>query len=208
MNPERSRVLVAVRVPCEPAEAWKRFTAEIGEWWRPNPLFAFSPGRSGTLAFEPGVGGRLTETYPDGSLFVIGVITLWEPPRRLEVSWRQASFGPEQSTELHVAFEHAGPGETRISVEHYGWDSLPADHAARHGFPLPDFQLRFAEWWRALLSEAFAPASSHGTRRGSGSGHDGRPRGRGAARVGPSDGSHLDGVQMTCRLSLKGGHNR
>jgi len=164
VSSERSRVLVAVRVPCEPAEAWERFTAEIGQWWRPNPLFAFSPGRSGTLAFEPGEGGRLTETYPDGTLFVIGVISVWEPPRRLVVSWRQASFLPEQSTELHVGFEPAGPGETRVSVEHYGWDSLPAEHASRHGFPLPTFQLRYAEWWRTLVSDAFPPRSSNTTR--------------------------------------------
>ena len=165
VSPERSRVLVAVRVPCEPAEAWERFTAEIGQWWRPNPLFAFSQGRSGTLAFEPGEGGRLTETYSDGSLFVIGVINVWDPPRRLVVSWRQASFPAEQLTELHVGFEPTGPGETRVSVEHYGWDSLPSEHASRHGFPLPTFQLRFAEWWRTLLYDAFPPSSRNTTRK-------------------------------------------
>jgi uncharacterized protein YndB with AHSA1/START domain len=105
---------VAIRVPCEPTEAWERFTAEIGQWWRPNPLFAFSQRRSGALAFEPGVGGRLTETYADGSSFVIGVVSVWDPPRRLVVSWRQASFPPEASTELHVHFERAGPAETRV----------------------------------------------------------------------------------------------
>ena len=114
-------------------------------------------GRRGVLALEPGVGGRLTETDADGSVFVIGVIGVREPPRRLVVSWCQASFPPEQSTELHVGFEPAGPGETRVSIEHYGWDALPAEHAARHGFPLPAFQLRFAEWWRALLADAFPP---------------------------------------------------
>jgi hypothetical protein len=88
LSPERSPVLVAVRVPCQPTEAWERFTVETGQWWRPNPLFAFSPGRSGTLAFEPGVAGRLTETYPDGAVFLIGIISVWEPPRHLVVSWR------------------------------------------------------------------------------------------------------------------------
>ncbi len=123
-------------------------------------------GRRGVLAFEPAVGGRLTETYADGSVFVIGVIGVWEPPRRLVVSWCQASFSPEQSTELHVGFEPAGPGETRVSIEHYGWDALPAEHAARHGFPLPAFQLRFAEWWRALLANALLPSPNHATAKG------------------------------------------
>ncbi len=157
MDAEQSRVLVAVRVPCEPAEAFERFTAEIGQWWQPNLLFQFTAGRSGTLAFEPCEGGRLIETYDDGTEFVIGVISLWSPPRRLVLSWRQASFPPERSTELHVSFELSEPGQTRVTIEHYGWDTLPADHPARHNFPLAAFQLRFAEWWRDLLREAFPP---------------------------------------------------
>ncbi|MHB1511163.1 MAG: SRPBCC domain-containing protein [Acidimicrobiales bacterium] len=157
MNPERSRILVALRVPCEPAEAFERFTTEIGQWWHPNPLFQFSQGRSGTLAFECGEGGRLVETYDDGTVFVIGVISLWAPPRRLVLSWRHASFPAERSTELHVSFEPTVPGETRVAVEHYGWDTVPVDNAARHGFPLAVFQLRFAEWWRNLLRYAFPP---------------------------------------------------
>ncbi|MDA8060947.1 MAG: SRPBCC domain-containing protein [Actinomycetota bacterium] len=152
MRPEASRVLVARRVACEPAEAFERFTAEIGRWWRPNPLFAFSPGRTGTVALEPGIGGRLTETYPDGSHFVIGVVRLWQPPERLVVSWRLEGFPPGVETELSVSFERVAVGETRVCVEHFGWDALPPEHAARHGFPLPIFELRFAEWWQSMLA--------------------------------------------------------
>ncbi len=142
---------------CEPAEAFARFTAEIGQWWQPNPLFEFSDGRKGTLAFETNEGGRLIETYDDGTCFVIGVISTWAPPRRLVLSWRQASFSAELSTELHVTFEPIGLGQTRVIVEHYGWDTIPADHAARHNFPLATFQVRFAEWWQKLLRAAFPP---------------------------------------------------
>lgn len=159
MRAEGSRVLVALRVRCGPAEAFDRFTLEIGRWWQPNALFAFSPGRSGRLAFEPGAGGRLTETYDDGSVFVIGEIEHWDPPRALVISWRQASFPPERATELHVRFEPVGDAETRVTVEHFGWDRLPPEHAARHGFPLDAFRLRFAEWWRSLLERAFPDGS-------------------------------------------------
>ena len=112
----------------------------------------FSAGRFGTLAFEPGPSGRLVETYDDGSSFVIGEVQTWDPPHYLAVGWRHASFAPDQSTELHVRFESVG-AQTRVTVEHLGWDSIPQRHAARHGFPLAIFQLRFAEWWQVLLRE-------------------------------------------------------
>ena len=155
MSPEGSRVLVALRVPCDPCEAFERFTGEIGQWWRPNGLFQFTEGRNGTLGFEPGLGGRLVETYADGTTFVIGTITTWQPPDRLVLTWRQANFPTGATTELHVTFEATETAQTRVTVEHYGWDTIPADHAARHQFPLATFQLRYAQWWQALLHEAF-----------------------------------------------------
>jgi uncharacterized protein YndB with AHSA1/START domain len=152
-DPSGSRVLVAVRVPSSPERAFRAFTDEIGQWWKPNALFPFPGGDAGALAFEGGLEGRLVERSPDGGTFVVGRIRVWEPPVRLVVSWREATFEPGQDTELRVRFDDLGGGETRVTVEHFGWDALPADHAARHGFPLVEFQLRFAEWWRALLEE-------------------------------------------------------
>ncbi len=154
---EGSRVLVALRVPVSAQRAFTAFTAEIGQWWQPNGLFQFTRSRTGTLAFEPGPDGRLVEHYPDGSAFVIGRIRTWDPPRRLVLSWRPASFTAGQETELHVRFDEVdddptgGGITTRVTVEHLGWDRIPPEHAARHGIPLATFQLRFAEWWRNLL---------------------------------------------------------
>lgn len=147
---QRSRVLLAMRVNATPERAFTAFTEEIGQWWKPNGLFEFTRGRSGVLSFEPGANGRLIETYADGSVFVIGQVSLWDPPRGLVVTWRQAGFAPDQSTELQVRFEQAGK-QTRVTVEHFGWDTIPERHTARHGFPLATFQRRFAEWWQVLL---------------------------------------------------------
>lgn len=159
-----SRVLVAVRVAAAPARAFDAFTTEIARWWRPNSLFQFTLGRTdGTLVFEPGPHGRLLERYPDGGSFVIGQVRVWEPPRRLVLSWRQAGFAADHETELHVRFESVGdvPGTdgeaaehaaTRVVVEHFGWDRVPRDHVGRHGFPLEAIQRRYAEWWQLLLA--------------------------------------------------------
>jgi hypothetical protein len=53
---------VALRVPAAPDRAFGAFTEQIGKWWQPNGLFQFTPGRTGTLALDPGPDGRLVET--------------------------------------------------------------------------------------------------------------------------------------------------
>jgi uncharacterized protein YndB with AHSA1/START domain len=156
----RSRVLVALRIAAPAQRVFDSFTVEIGSWWRPHPMFEFSEGRSGRMVFEPGLGGRLTETYDNGDVFEIGRIREWDPPKRLVFGWRQANFDADQETEVHVSFEPVGP-ETRVTVEHFGWDGIPQGHAARHGFPLLPFQQRSADWWRALLEALRAQATEN-----------------------------------------------
>ena len=146
-----SRVIVALRVAASPHRAFEVFTRDISLWWRPNGLFRFTPKSPGVLSFEPGDGGRLIETLPGGKVFEIGRITAWAPPDRLAFGWRQATFAPEQMTHVEVRFEAVG-AETRVTVEHTGWDSVPAPHAARHGFADADFLHRHATWWRDLLA--------------------------------------------------------
>jgi uncharacterized protein YndB with AHSA1/START domain len=145
-----SKVYVALRVPADPMRAFAVFTEEIGLWWRPSGLFQITPRGDGVLSFEPGSGGRLITTLPDGKVFEIGRVQVWEPGARLVFSWRQASFAPEQTTEVEVRFEAVGE-ETRVSVEHRAWDSIPQGHVARHGFPLEATMARAADWWRASL---------------------------------------------------------
>lgn len=145
-----SAVIVSLRVKATPLEAFEVFTREIGLWWRPNGLFQLTPRGDGVLRFEPGETGRLVTDLPNGKLFEIGRITAWAPGERFAFTWRQSTFAPEQTTHVEVRFEPVGD-ETRVTVEHRGWDSIPQEHAARHGFPLGVFQLRQGEHWRTLL---------------------------------------------------------
>ena len=147
----KAAVIVSLRVAASPLRAFEIFTGEIGEWWVPNGLFMLTPRGDGRLRFEPGEGGRLITTLPDGEEHEVGRITAWQPGERLALSWRQASFAPGQATEVEICFEPVGD-ETRVTVEHRGWDAIPQAHAARHGFPLLPFQQRQAEHWRALLA--------------------------------------------------------
>lgn len=143
--------LVSLRVQASPERAFEAFTAEIGQWWRESPLFQLTPRGDGTLRFEPGLGGRLVTELANGKVFEIGRVTAWEPGVRLALTWRQASFRPGQETRLEVRFEPLG-AETRITVEHRGWETVPRDHAARHGLELVLFQRQLASHWRTLLA--------------------------------------------------------
>jgi len=145
-----SKVFLAIRVPADPARAFDAFTEDIGAWWRPDPLFQITPHGDGALSFEPGPDGRLVTHLDNGKTFEIGRILVWEPGRRLVFVWRQASFSPDQSTEVEVRFDPVGD-ETRVSIEHRAWDTIPQEHAARHGFPEPVTLQRAADWWRVSM---------------------------------------------------------
>jgi len=145
-----SKAFLALRVPADPARAFEAFTQEIASWWRPDRLFQITPEGDGELRFEPGVDGRLVTQLSNGETFEIGRISVWEPGKRLVFVWRQASFPPEHSTEVEVLFEPAGE-ETRVSIEHRAWDTIPQRHVARHGFPERVTLQRVADWWRASL---------------------------------------------------------
>lgn len=153
-----SRVYVALRVNAAPERAFRVFVDEIEAWWRPSPIFPTTPRAPGRLAFEGGDGGRLVETLANGKSFELGRITAWEPPSRLVFSWRQASFPPDLRTEVEVSFEAVGE-QTRVSIEHRGFTAVPADSAARHGFPDGVLQMRLAEWWQAQLAAVARRAS-------------------------------------------------
>jgi uncharacterized protein YndB with AHSA1/START domain len=143
--------MVSLRVAATPERAFDVFTRDIGVWWQPNELFRFTPRSPGMISLEAGEGGRFTETLSSGKVFEIGRVTVWEPGSRLALTWRQATFAPDQMTTVEVLFEPVGE-ETRITVVHSGWDSVPQEHVARHSFPDALFLRRHAEWWQQLLT--------------------------------------------------------
>ncbi len=144
-----SAVLVAIRVPATPEAAFDAFTDDIGLWWRPSALFQLTPRGDSTLSFENRE--RLITTLASGKVFEIGKVTGWERGARLAFTWRQATFTPDQVTSVEVTFQAAGE-DTRVTVTHRGWDEIPQDHVARHGFPLRATQGHLANAWRASLA--------------------------------------------------------
>ena len=125
-----SRAMVAVRIAAPATRVFTAFTAEIGQWWRPHGLFELNGRADGRLAMEAWAGGRVTETYPDGEEFEVGRVRVWEPPERLVLSWRAASFPPDRETQVHVRFE-AVAGGTRVVASYSSMIAGPTIAFAR-----------------------------------------------------------------------------
>jgi len=147
---------VSVFVAVEPDVAFDVFTKETDLWWQRGLRFRPSGRAIGALCLEPGVGGRLFETFerragtPVTAEF--GRVTVWDPPARFVLAWRNVNFEPtDASTELEVLFD-AAPGGTRVTVHHRGWAALRADHPARHGQQGAEFVRGMGLWWADLLT--------------------------------------------------------
>ena len=152
--PAGDSATVTVLVSVAPQVAFDVFTREIDLWWKQGPRYRIAGKRRGQLNFEPGVGGRLFETFdlPSGAqTFVVGRVTAWEPPALLELEWRGVNFAPDEKTFVSVRFAPSTSG-TLVTVRHRGWSALRDDHPVRHGLAGAGFSRMIGLWWGDLLS--------------------------------------------------------
>jgi uncharacterized protein YndB with AHSA1/START domain len=153
-RPPGDEAKVTVMVAVAPGDAFDVFTRETDLWWRRGVKYRLAGRRPGVLAFEPGPGGRLFESFETVSgtqMFEVGRITAWEPPHRLSFEWRNANFAGDERTEVDVRFEEV-EGGTRVTLCHRGWASLRPDHPARHGLDPAGVSRMIGLWWGDLLT--------------------------------------------------------
>lgn len=149
---DQARVSVLVSVPA--GAAFRIFTEEIDRWWRRGLKYRVAGRRRGILLLEPGVGGRLLESFEVGAetrVVETGRVTAWEPPARLVFEWRAQNFAPHEKTEVEVTFAPS-PSGTLVTVTHRGLSSLRPDHPARHGLDVVPFVRMMGLWWADLLT--------------------------------------------------------
>jgi uncharacterized protein YndB with AHSA1/START domain len=147
-----ARISVTVAVP--PPLAFEIFTVDIDRWWRRGIKFRQAGAKRGFLRIEPEIGGRLFESIDgdDGPHVVeVGRVNVWEPPRRLGFTWRNANFAPHEHTDVDVEFVPAAAG-TMVTVTHRGLSALRPDHPARHGLQGADFSRMIGLWWGEQMS--------------------------------------------------------
>ena len=144
----------SINVPATPDRAFHVFTQGMSRWWLKSHSINKSPIRD--IVIEPQAGGRWYERGEDGSTCDWGRVLLWEPPKRLVLSWEITAdwkHDPNLKTEVEVRFIAEGNNATRVELEHRCLDLYGArGHEMRSIFDSE-------KGWTGLL-QAFAASAT------------------------------------------------
>jgi uncharacterized protein YndB with AHSA1/START domain len=110
---------IVVEVPR--VRAFEFFIRQEAWWPAQTHHLAEPPGE--TVILEPFVGGRWFERSHDGRECDWGTVLVWEPPRRIVVTWQIGSgwayeADPTRASEIEVRFLAESEQRTRIEFEH------------------------------------------------------------------------------------------
>jgi uncharacterized protein YndB with AHSA1/START domain len=148
--PVRQSVMVRSNRP----HTFDTFVRTLGTWW---PVTPFSSGcdRVRAVTFERRLGGRIYETWQDGTEVDWGEVLAWEPPARFVMSWTMTPV----PTEIELTFTELGPELTRVAVEHRGWERLTQEQIERD-CALPGGYLggSYEQGWALILGHFAAAA--------------------------------------------------
>jgi Activator of Hsp90 ATPase homolog 1-like protein len=166
-DPADRRVVTALRRPpvrqatmvrASIEHTFGTFVATVGAWWPVQP-FSAGKNRVRDLTIEQRRGGRVYETWDDGTEIDWGEVSAWQPPARFVMTWT----GTPAPTEVEFTFAALGPALTRVAVEHRGWEAL-TDEQLSQDCALPGGYTAgaYLAGWAQIL-EAFSDAIGKGT---------------------------------------------
>jgi uncharacterized protein YndB with AHSA1/START domain len=143
----RPPVRQSVVVRSDRQHTFEVFVATIGIWWPVNP-FSAGKDRVRDVTFERRPGGRVYETWEDGTEVDWGEVLAFEPPARFVMTWNMTSV----VTEVELTFTELGPALTLVAVEHRGWEQLTDEQLAKD-CALPGGYLggAYIEGWARIL---------------------------------------------------------
>jgi uncharacterized protein YndB with AHSA1/START domain len=132
------------------------FVTTIGIWWPVSP-FSAGTDRVRDVTLEARAGGRVYETWDDGTEVDWGELLAWQPPERFVMTWNIFSV----ATEVELTFVELGPALTRVAVEHRGWERLSDEQlAADCALPGGYAGGAFYEGWARILGCLAAAAEA------------------------------------------------
>ena len=125
-----------ITVAASQQRAFEVFTAQLGSWWPKD--YHIGEAEMADFVLEPQIGGRWYEVGVDGKECETGRVTAFDPPQRLTLAWHlDGSFqydpDPEHASEVEVRFIVEGPTQTRVEVEHRGFERHGAGADAVRG---------------------------------------------------------------------------
>ena len=122
---QRPPIRQSTLVRSDQEHTFEVFVRDIGAWWPTRP-FSLGQDRVTAVTFERELGGRVYETWSDGTRVDWGEVIAWQPPERFAMTWTVLPA----VTEVELQFTALGPALTRVALEHRGWDRLTADQFA------------------------------------------------------------------------------
>jgi hypothetical protein len=143
---------ISFDVACPAEHAFALWTSRIGTWWPLDHTVTGEPGLA--VVLEGGVGGRIYERTAAGTEHDWGQVTVWDPASRLAYLWHLGQ-DRSQATEVDIRFVARGEGDTRVEIEHRGWERL--------GTTADAWRDRNQIGWQTLLPH-FAAALTKGDR--------------------------------------------
>src|ERR1700721_1114563 len=123
---EPLRLSFEVGWPAEQARVG--WTAGVGRWCRRDHTMSGAPER---VVLQAGVGGKIYERAADGTEHEWGEVTVWQPPTRLTYLW-YLGRDKTDTTEVEIRFHPQSAEQTRVDIEHRGWERAGQQGGARN----------------------------------------------------------------------------
>ncbi len=127
---------------CSPERAFLLFTENAGEWWPDERRH--TDDLASVIRIE--AAGRFFERAGDGSEVELGIVRVFDPPKRLVIDWFPGT-GAAHPTRVEIRFE-AIAGGTQVTVVH--------DAGAAGGETFSLNAPAYARSWDAVLAAVAA----------------------------------------------------
>jgi len=137
------RKTIRIEVPIE--VAFRVFADRMGAWWPASHHVGGTPFKD--ILIDHRAGGRWHEINAKGEECVWGTVVVWEPPRKVVLSWHLQpdwtfSADMAKASEVALEFISEGPESTRVEFEHRhlerhgaGWEKLREQVGSEGGWP-------------------------------------------------------------------------
>jgi uncharacterized protein YndB with AHSA1/START domain len=130
-------------LPCPLERAFSLLTEQAGSWWPPGRRHTKDPNSAIVIEGD----GRFYERATDGTEVELGVVRVFEPPRRLVLDWYPGT-GPGEPTVVEFVLAAEGEG-TRVDLTHRAGPASADAYSKKAAQYERSWALVFAAWLAA-----------------------------------------------------------